>query len=217
MFRTCPWCLEGLPIRHPRDRPCPACGRELVDDDGRELTAVDLRFDSVEAQQCERFAKILGIGTIVAAGAALAVPFIGVFGPLVIALGLLAHLILVRAALVGDSMRLLRPGRRLVGRWLTRLVFLWGGGLGYGAAMVPLAGVVPAAGTFALLTAFVHHYSLWSLRRDRDRRGASGWETALLVGLAVLTLILLVVGLVLGLVVGWSISHLVAWIQGLQA
>ena len=122
------------------------------------------------------------------------------------------HLIVVRAWLVREAMRLLGTARRRFVRWLARLGFLWIGVPGYGLAATPLLGIVPAAATFAGLTAAVHAYTSWSLGREHERAPLAGWEVALLWGLVVVTALALVVVAVLVALLGWSATAIADWL-----
>jgi len=122
------------------------------------------------------------------------------------------HLIVVRAWLVREAMRLLGTARRRFVRWLARLGFLWIGVPGYGLAATPLLGIVPAVATFAGLTAAVHAYTSWSLTRESQRAPLAGWEKALLWGLALATLVALAGLAVLVALLGWSATAIADWL-----
>jgi len=118
------------------------------------------------------------------------------------------HLVTVRLVVVGRSRRLLGATRRLFNRWISRLVFLWLGVPGYGLAAVPVVGVLVSVATFAGLTALVHHYTLWSLAREKARLPLALWEKVVLVALAVLTVALFVALVVVALAVGTAVAWL---------
>lgn len=118
------------------------------------------------------------------------------------------HLVTVRLVLVGRGRRLLGTARRMFHRWITRLSFLWIGVPGWGLGAVPFLGVVAGAGTFAGLTVLAHHYTLWSLERERSRQPLALWEKLVLAALAILTVVLLALLVVLALVVGTAVTWL---------
>ena len=187
-----------------------------MDDLGRELRELDLRFERVEAEQCRRFRTFLLAGAGVSAAVAFTVPFTHLGAVLLVPLMVVVHLVLVRLLLVREAVRLLGRTRRLFNRWLTRLAFLWGGGIGYGLATLPLVGVLPAVGSCLALTAAAHHYALWGLRAERDRRPLAPWERVSLGCLALATVVVVVGGGLLTLAVGWSLVQLVDWLRSLS-
>ena len=87
------------------------------------------------------------------------------------------------------------------------LTGLWIGSIGYGFAVLPIAGAAVAAMTFAGLTWLVHNYVLWSLEREADRMPLARWEKAVLMLLAVATVVMLIVVVVLTAAVGWSLAQ----------
>jgi len=109
--------------------------------------------------------------------------------------------------------RLLGPARKRFVRWLSRLGFLWIGIPGYGLAAAPLVGIAPAVATYAGLTAAMHAYTRWSLRREFERAPLAGWEKALLWGLAVATLAALALLAALVAALGWSAAAIAEWVS----
>ena len=213
MASTCPTCLESLPFRHPRTAPCPECGSALVDADGRELRPLDLRFTELERWQRARFVELLAGGTLAAAAVALVVPAVPAAMVVAPPLMVIAHVVALRLVLLRRTARYLSPRRRIVQRWLTRFGVLWIGGPAYAASVVPVVGVMPAVGAFALLTTVVHHHALWSLTRERDRRPPGRWEWMLVIGFAVLTLVALVALAAVAAAVGWSVGQLLELVR----
>lgn len=156
----------------------------------------------------------MAAGTATVAVLALVVPLVPLAIVLAPPLFVLAHLMTLRLVLLRQTVPLLGTRRRMMLRWLLRLGVLWAGGPAYAAASAPFIGVLPAAGAFALLTTAAHHYSLWSLRRERDRQPAASWEIILLIGLAVLTLAVMAVAIVLAGLLGWSVAQLIEGVGG---
>ncbi len=206
MARLCPWCCERLPARRSDLEACPSCGRPLHDDTGGELRPVDLRWTTVEADLWSRIRTILALGTPAVALVVLLTPPLA--GPVVAALAVAIHLLVLRLAVVVPVQRLVGPRRRMLNRWVTRLLVLWVALPGYGAAVVPLAGALVAAGAFAVVTLGCGGYALRSLHLERDRAEPPAWETALVAGLAVLTVAGLAIVAVLVLAIGWTVGEL---------
>jgi hypothetical protein len=210
--KVCPWCLEPLRLAERKAVRCPRCDRSLVDDAGRELRPIDLRYERTAEQQYERFLQLLLIGVPVALVLAIGLSALHLAAVAAAPLIVVAHLVAVRLWLVRDAMRLLGAARRRFVRWLSRLGFLWIGIPGYGLAAAPLVGIVPAVATFAGLTAAVHAYTRWSLTREFERAPLAGWEKALLWGLAVATLLALALLAALVTVLGWSATAIAEWL-----
>lgn len=175
-------------------------------EDGGEVRPVDVCHDEVVAEQRRRYLSFLKVGVPVAAAVGLLMPALHLGAAAVAPLLAVVHLVTVRVVLVGRSRRLLGTARRLFHRWITRLSFLWVGVPGWGLSAVPLLGVLAGAGTFAGLTALVHHYTLWSLERERSRQPLAVWEKLVLAALAILTVALLVLVVVAAVVLGAAVS-----------
>jgi hypothetical protein len=213
MARTCPWCREPLGWGERGAEVCPHCGKSLHEAEGRELRTIDLRYDEVEATQCQRFRQFTLYGSIAAGGVSLVLPLAHLGATVVVPLLVIVHLILLRLLLVREARGLLGTSRKVFTRWLARFSFLWLGIPGYGLAVVPLAGVLAGVGTFVGLTALVHHYTLWSLKQERDRRGLMLWEKLLVVGLAVLTAVVVAVLIGAALLLGWGVAALIELVR----
>lgn len=192
---------------------CPRCTKPLKGDDGRELRPIDLRFLELRDAQEAQFSRFLSIGTVLAAAVGLVVPLTHLGAAALIPLMVVGHLMAVRFFLIKDAGRYVGPARRFFTRWISRLSFLWIGSVGYGFAVIPVAGAAVAAGTFAALTWLVHNYVLWSLEREKNRRALALWEKAVLAFLAVATVVMLVVVVVLTVAVGWSAAQVAEYLQ----
>jgi hypothetical protein len=210
--KVCPWCLEPLRLSERKAVRCPRCDRSLVDDAGRELRPIDLRYQQTAAQQEERFPQVLMIGGAIVLVIAIGLSTLHLAAVAAAPLIVVAHLVAVRLWLVRDAMRLLGPARKRFVRWLSRLGFLWIGIPGYGLAAAPLVGILPAVATYTGLTAAMHAYTRWSLRREFERAPLAGWEVALLWGLAVATLAALALLAALVAVLGWSATAIAEWL-----
>lgn len=210
MTRSCPWCLEPLPVRQTPPE-CPHCGSPLGTE--AEPKALELRSERVEAAQSEAFRRLLAYGAPIVAVIAIAMPFVHIGALAVVPLLIAVHLVIVRVVLVRDAQRLLRPMRRLLNRWLARFSFLWIGLPGYGAMTVPVAGVVLGVGTFALLTSIVHVSTAVSLERERSGKELARWEKVVPIVLAVISIGLILLAIGVAALFGWSVMAIVERMQ----
>jgi len=209
-MKACPWCAEPLP--KPRGDLCPLCGRPLIDASREELRPLDVRYERVEAAQCETYRTMIIAGGVAVAALSLLMPLLHVAVVAAVPLLAVAHLVLVRLVLVRSATRLLGSTRRRFVRWLGRMAFLWIGIPGYGLTTIPVLGVIAGVGTFVGLTSAMHHYVLWGLGRERRREPLMAWEKALVLGLIALTILVAVVTLVIAALVGLSVSALISWL-----
>ena len=210
MTRSCPWCLEPIPVRSAPSE-CPHCGRPLGEEG--EPKARELRFDRVEAAQGARFRRMLAWGVPIIAVIAVAMPFAHVGALAVVPVLVAVHLVLVRVVLVRDAQRLLGPVRRLLSRWLARFSFLWIGIPGYGAMVVPIAGVLVGVGTFTVLTSLVHVSTMVSLQRERSGRKLARWEKVVPIALAALSIGFILIVISIAILFGWSVTAIVDRMQ----
>jgi len=210
MTRSCPWCLEPLPVRQTPPE-CPHCRRPLGENG--ELQARELRFKKVEAAQVAAYRRLLAWGAPTVAVIAIAMPFVHIGALAVVPLLVAVHLVIVRVVLVRDAQRLLRPMRRFLNRWLARFSFLWIGLSGYGAMTIPVVGVVLGAGTFALLTSIVHVSTTVSLNRERTGQELAPWEKLVPVVLAVISIGLILLAIGVAALFGWSVMAIMEKMQ----
>jgi len=210
MMRSCPWCLEPLPVR-PTPLECPHCGRPLGE--AGEPQARELRFNKVEAAQAAAYRRMLAWGVPAVAVIGIAMPFIHIGALAVVPLLVAVHLVSVRVVLVRDAQRLLRPVRRFLNRWLARFSFLWIGLPGYGAMTVPAVGVFLGAGTFVLLTTIVHVSTAVSLNRERTGQDLAPWEKLVPVALAVISIGLILLAIGFAGFFGWSVMAIMEKMQ----
>ena len=210
MAKSCPWCLEPLPSRQTFEE-CPHCGRRLGTD-ANEVT-LDLRFARVQQEQTATYRRLLMWGTPLVAIIAIVMPLVHIGALALVPLMVAVHLVVVRIVLVRDAQRMLRPVRRLLNRWLGRFAFLWIGLPGYGAMTVPVAGVAVGAGTFGLLTSVVHLSTAVSLDRERKGKELAGWEKALPIMLAVVSIVVIVLAIAAAALLGWSVAGIMDKMQ----
>jgi hypothetical protein len=209
-MKQCPWCLESIQVR-PLPPACPHCERPLGEDG--EPQARELRFKKVKAAQANAFSRLLMWGTPAAAVIAIVMPFVHIGALAVVPLLVAVHLVIVRVGLVRDAQRLLRPIRRFLNRWLTRLAFVWIGLPGYGAMTVPVVGLFLGAGTFALLTTIVHVSTAVSLDRERSQKDLARWEKLVPFVLAIFSIGLVLLAIALATLFGWSVMAIVERMQ----
>lgn len=210
MTRSCPWCLERLPVRQALAE-CPHCGSPLGEE--AEPKALEMRFEMVEAAQAAVFRRLLAWGAPVAAVIAVAMPFVHVGALAVVPLLVAIHLVVVRVVLVRDGQRLLRPMRRFLNRWLARFAFLWLGLPGYAAMVVPVVGVVVGVGTFVVLTSAVHVSTAVGLERERSGKELAVWEKVVPIALAVVSIGLVLLAIGAAMLFGWSVMAIVEKMQ----
>lgn len=213
MSRTCPWCCEPLGLANRKALECPRCGRPLIDDAGRELRDLDLRYEQVIARLRVRYRQMLLVGVPLVAVLTLVLPVLHLGAVAAAPLLVVAHLIAVRLWLLSGLVRLLGARRRRFVRWLTRLSFLWLGMFGYGLAATPVVGVIVGVATFVSLTTFADWYAGWSLARELQRAPLTRWERVVLWALAITTIVMLVIVAVVVSLVGWSAAALIEWLS----
>ncbi len=159
------------------------------------------------------FRRLLAWGAPIIAVVALVVPLLHVGAVIVIPVVLLIHLVVVRVVLVRDAQRLFGPVRRLLNRWTNRFAFLWIGLPGYGAMTVPVLGVVVGTGTFVVLTTIAHLSTAVGLQRERSGQPLSGWEKAVPIALAIVTVVMLVVLIGVAVLFGWTVAAIAERMQ----
>jgi hypothetical protein len=210
--RSCPWCREPLAVARQGGDRCPACDRPLLDDAGRELRAIDLRYEEVEAELWRRFGKLIMVGAPVVALVVLALPTLHVGAVAAAPLLAVIHLVVARLYLVRNARRFLGPVRRRFVRWLGRLGYLWVGVPGYAMAAAPVVGVIPGLGTYLGLTTATWAYVRWSLAEEYHREPLAGWEKWLL-GLLIAASLAAAVATALMLGgIGLSVALLTQWL-----
>jgi hypothetical protein len=212
MSHRCPWCLEPLGLAERRQPVCPHCEHPLDGPEG-ELSELDLRYERIEARQRERISEVLRWGVPAVAITSLGASLLHVGGVVLAPLVALVHLLVLRVWVVREARRYLGPTRRLFTRWVARFAFVWLALPGYAAMAVPLAGIIGGVATFVVLTEIVHVYTAWSLTRERAGQPVLAWETALLLGLATLTAVVLIAAVLGAAVLGWSVFALVDWLR----
>ncbi len=178
-----------------------------------EPKALQLRFERVERDQDSTYRRLLAWGAPSVAVVALFVPLLHVGAIFAIPLVVLTHLIVVRLMLVRGAQRLFGPVRRLLNRWTIRLAFVWIGLPGYGAMAVPVVGIALGAGTFAVLTTIAQVSTLAALQRERSGQPLSGWEKAVPVGLAALTVVMVVIAIGAAVLFGWTVAAIAGKMQ----
>jgi len=212
MSRTCPWCCEPLGLADRKAVECSHCGRPLLDDVGRELRHLDLRYEQVAERQQHRYWQMLLVGVPVVVVVVLVLPMLHLGAVAAAPLLVVIHLVVVRLWLLAGVSRLLGARRRRFVRWLTRLSFLWIGVIGYGLAAAPLVGLIPGVATYVGLTTLAHSYASWSLAQERQRAPLARWERVVLWALVITTMVMLAAVAIVAALVGWSAAAIVDWL-----
>ena len=120
---------------------------------------------------------------------------------------LVGHLVACRWLLVREPRRLMNLERRFFTRWITRLIILSLGVVGYHFAAIPILGIGIGVGTYTGITYLVFNYMAWSLRRERDRLPLALWEKLLFAALVIFVILMLVLLCLLAALVMWLISN----------
>jgi|GEM_PF-825546 len=211
--RTCPWCESRLGRAEPTDSQCPRCLRPLRDEAGRPVRKIDTCYDKAIAEQQRRFQGLLQVGGPIVAVIFLLVPLLHLGGVFIAAIPLLllGHLAVMRFGLFQRTRLLLGPRRRMFHRWFGRLGILWLGAPGYSLTAVPVAGALLGTAVFVGLSAGWHHYTLWSLGREKERLPLMFWEKAVLATLALLTVAALIALVLLLFALGWAVQTIWGW------
>ncbi|MBN2430288.1 MAG: hypothetical protein JXQ27_02380 [Acidobacteria bacterium] len=215
-MRKCPWCKETVAVKQRNLAACPFCGRSWLPGDPGLQVLNARRIAEIIERQTLRYRRLVGYGSAVVAALFLLAPVfhIGVSPLVVVPLLVLAHSLVIRYFLVAKARRVLSRTRRMFVRWITRLVLLWAGSLGYGFTVLPVVGVVCGVATFAGLTSIVHAYTVWSLRREQADAPLTGWEKLVLGLLAGMTVLVLAGLLLAALLLGWTVNQLVNLLSG---
>ncbi|MBM76515.1 MAG: hypothetical protein CMK59_14000 [Proteobacteria bacterium] len=129
---------------------------------------------------------VLGISSLSTITAFL--PFLAVFtGPLIflsIPGLLISHAILLRLWFVNPPQDQFDLSRRLISRWVPRLLFLILAPWGYGFISTPWVGLFGPPLVFAALTVFTHRYMGWQMQRQSDGLSIHWAEKAFIVALS---------------------------------
>lgn len=196
---ACPHCRTELP-EGDRPRDCPACGRRISTDDGHALRPIDVDFEQRVADLDRRTVRRIWQG----AGGSLVVAIVGSALPgITQAILYFAQLIWIRLAIVAPYRRLYSPGRRMLTRWLSRLVLASLSGLHFGG-MVPFLGLLVHPLLFAGLSALAWSYHRYHLVKEKQRAPLSLIEKALVF----VALILLVAIVIVTVLLIWGLAGL---------
>ena len=146
-------------------------------------------------------------------------PFLGLFTGPVIFLSvpslLIAHAILLRFWFVNPPQPQFSLPRRLISRWVPRLVFIILAPWGYGFMSVPWLGLIAPPVVFTALTVFTHRYIGWQIQRQSKNQAIHIVEKFFIGGLvagAFLSVILFcAVAYGLGVLVELLYAQIQAW------
>lgn len=182
----CPHCRESLPVFRPPPA-CPHCGRPLADDAGDRVRPLDLDYERILADADAgslTWAKRGAIFAFVLAALALVLPVVG---------ATVAYVVLVIAQFVWTGFFIARPYhrhfsplRRLVTRWVRRLVTIFVVLPLHAAVFVPGVGLVASPAVFFGAAWLTRAYVRFHLVREKERRPVTFPEKLLVGVLAVL-------------------------------
>lgn len=169
---------------------CPSCTKPLRDEQGRAIRRIDVDFETrlvtLDVRSWERLK--LGTWIALAISAVGAVPFLGPAAGLVI---VVFNLVWARWALAAPYRRYMGGARRIVVRWISRIVALFLIGF-HSSFAVPFLPILTGPLVFAGICALVWWYHRFHFVRERERLPILLFEKILLVVLVLA--FLLVVG-----------------------
>ena len=203
---VCPWCREELP--RGAAAACPRCGKELTVADGKRLRPLDIEFEAILADADAAALLWTKRGALFALVLA-AIAIVPVLTPFAFLLLLLGQLFWARFLVSRRYIRHFASGRRLVTRWLSRLVMLWFllplHGSILALVVLPGAGLIVSPALFAGICWALRSYFRFHLLREHRHEGVLFVEKLLVVVLSILLVVALVV---IGLLVWAGMSLL---------
>jgi hypothetical protein len=172
----------------------------VVDDEGRALRPLDVDFAGRTAELDRQSLASTRNGALLA----LVVCLFGLaLTPPIAAVGVVvAQFVWVRLFVVARYRRHFSTTRRIVTRWLSRLVMVFLVGFHLALAL-PIVQLVASPALFAALCAAAWAYHRWHLQREHDRLPIGLLEKALLVVAALVVLVTLALLILLGGLVSW--------------
>lgn len=188
---VCPWCREALPTFGTL-AACPKCAKPLVDAAGARLRPLDLDFETLltDADSASLlWAKRGAIFALVLAAVSL-VPILAPFAILILILG---QFFWGRFFIARRYTRHFAPLRRMVTRWIARLVLLILVSPAYAAVGIPVLGLVVAPLVFGGTCFAIRAYFRFHFLREHRREGVTLFEKAFLVMLAIVFVVMMVV------------------------
>lgn len=184
---ACPWCRERLkPLA--KDTKCPTCGKELVDQSGQPLRAIDLDYEAILRDADERsllWTKRGAIWGFSLAGIGLVSTF--VFPPLtvlVVFVLIVSQFVWTRFFVLRPYVRHFSPLRRLTTRWISRLSLVLFVAPLHGGALVPGLGLLTTPAIFGGTCWLLRAYHRVHFVREHRREGMMVLEIVFLVVLA---------------------------------
>jgi len=183
----------------------------VTDDQGRLLRPLDLDFDQLLADLDAKAWRATKRGTAIAFGVGL-IALLQITSPVVGAVLFIGQLFWIRLAVIAPFRRYFSPGRRLITRWLSRIVILHLAGLHIPAGFAPfgLGPVIVGPVLFGGLCLLASTYHRYHLKQERARAPISLLEKTLLVIAVIVAVVVLVV--VVALTVG--VAAVISWLQG---
>lgn len=195
---ACPWCREALPA-FGAPAACPKCAKPLVDGSGARLRPLDLDFETILADADAASLLWTKRGAVFALAMAVLslVPLVAPFSILALILG---QFFWGRFFVARRYARHFAPLRRMVTRWIARLVLVLLVSPAYAAVGVPVLGLAVAPLVFAGTCLALRAYFRFHFLREHRREGVTFLEKVFLAVLVVVFLVgLVVLGLVLWL------------------
>lgn len=204
MSAACVWCRESLPAFRPPPA-CPRCGKDLVERSGARLRPLDLDFEAIVAKADASTLLWSKRSVVFALGAGLVGVVPNPLSAIAFVLLFLGQFFWARFLIAAPYARHFGTTRKLVARWLTRLVLVLGVMPLHGAALaIPFAGFILSAGIFAGTCWAFRAYFRFHLLREHRREGVLVVEKVFLVLLVlVFVLCLVFFAAVLGLVLSF--------------
>jgi len=200
---ACPWCRESLATLD-RSAACPRCGKELTDASGGRLRPLDLDFEAILTDADATallWTKRGAVFALVVAALGLLPPLL----PFAILVLILSQFFWGRFFVGRKYLRHFAPLRRLVVRWITRLVLVLFVSGAYAAVAIPGVGLVVAPVVFGGTCWALRCYFRFHFLREHRREGVTFLEKVFVVVLAFLFVIALAI---FGLV-AWGVLSLV--------
>lgn len=194
-MNRCPHCRETLSVLS-KEPLCPHCGRAIRTDEGAKVRQIDLEGDKILAEADERARVWMKRGAIYAVVVAL-LGVVPLFAPIAYVLLVAGQFFFARFGVARPYAAHFGAMRKLVARWVSRLVLVFIVIPAHSAVGIPGLAVVTAPLVFWLTLLGVKTYFRFHFGRERERKGILAVEVVLLI---VMALVLLASGCILGLV-----------------
>ncbi|MCE9635168.1 MAG: hypothetical protein K8T90_05615 [Planctomycetes bacterium] len=188
---VCPWCREALPT-FDKSAACPKCAKPLVDAAGARLRPLDLDFEKFLTDADAASLLWTKRGAIFAFVLA-ALSLVTIVAPFTILILILGQFFWGRFFIARRYTRHFAPLRRMVTRWISRLVLVLLVSPAYAAVGIPGLGLVVAPLVFGGTCLGLRAYFRFHFLREHRREGVTLFEKAFLVLLAFVFVVMMVV------------------------